>query len=389
MISLYVHIPYCLRKCAYCDFHSVAVEGGVVPHEGYLQMLLRQLDREVGRLGLAGRAVETVYFGGGTPSLMPPAFFAAMIEAVAKPFTLAADAEISCEVNPATADAAWFREARRCGITRISLGVQSFQPELLGLLGRIHTSEEAMRAIAEAQDAGFASVSCDLIYAIPGESTPQLEEDLRTALTFQPHHLSAYALSIEEGTPLAARAASGEIAPLDDDAMLQQLRLTARMLGRAGRPRYEISSFAQPGFECRHNLNYWRYGEYLGLGSGATSFLRNASHESRTTNHEFAHRWTQTRDLEAFLGGSEELDAEETLDAVTAMGEFCFLGLRTSGGIGRKDFQAIFQVPFDDLFAEGVAELVSEGSLTDDGERLRLTERGIEISNRVFTRFLP
>ncbi len=389
MTAIYVHIPYCLRKCAYCDFHSVAAGRGQVPHEKYLKALLRQLDRDAAALGIAGRAVETVYFGGGTPSLMPPSFFAAVLEAAAKRFALAADAEVSCEVNPATADAAWFRGARRSGITRISLGVQSFQPELLGLLGRIHTPGEGMRAIAEAQDAGFGSVSLDLIHAIPGESGAQLEEDLRTAMTFQPQHLSAYALTIEEGTPLASCAASGGIAPLDDDASLRQLRLVARMLGRAGRPRYEISNFAIPGFECRHNLNYWRYGEYLGLGSGATSFLRTANHESRITSHGFARRWTQTRDIDAYLEGAGGPDAEEVLDPVTAMGEFCFLGLRTSEGIARARFQAIFRIPFDDLYAEAAAELVSGGLLRDEGGRLRLTERGIEVSNRVFTRFLP
>ncbi len=374
MFGIYVHMPFCIKKCDYCDFYSMPIGRKPPPHEEYLKAMSAQLDADAP--AFAGRRVSTIYFGGGTPSLMPPGFFESLLSSIARRFSIEAGAEISCEANPATADLAWFKGAKDAGITRLSIGVQSFQDRLLEVLGRAHTSGEAMRAIAEAQDAGFDSVSLDLMYAIPGETSSDLEEDVRTAMTFQPQHISAYQLTLEQGTLLHERfsAAGRERFPSDEE-QLKQMRIVARMLDRGGWRRYEISNFARPGFECRHNLNYWRYGEYLGLGAGATS-------------HGFARRWTQARDVAAYIAGKVALAEDEVIGRRTAMAEFCFMGLRAAQGISSADFKCLFGEEFEKAFPGEAGALVGEGLAYQDGGRLALTQRGIEISNKVFERFM-
>ncbi|MFA4874500.1 MAG: radical SAM family heme chaperone HemW [bacterium] len=436
MLGIYIHIPFCVRKCDYCDFYSIPVEPGLAPQEQYLQAVIAQLELDVEALRLEGRQVTSVYFGGGTPSIMKAEFFSSLLNALSRHFKFSADVEVSCEVNPATADARWFRNARSSGITRCSIGVQSFQERLLRGLGRIHTADDAMRAIAEAQDAGFDSVGMDLMYAMPGETMGELEEDVRTAMTFQPNHISAYQLTIEEGTPMHEKYISGpgtgnlepgkdnpgprSLVPGPDvdseDDQLQQMRTVGRMLGRSGWPRYEISNFAKPGFECRHNLNYWRYGEYLGLGAGATSFVlkktcdraivrscvstteRVASCEPEIFNdrtnaptHQrtiFARRWTQARDVNAYIEGSADLAESEELDARTAMGEYCFLGLRTTEGISAATFEGLFHESFEAVFGGVCESLKKDGLILRTIDRIALTQRGLELSNMVFEKFI-
>lgn len=374
MFGIYVHIPFCLKKCDYCDFFSVPCERESVPEREYLEAVVRHLSREVDAGGLAGREVSSVYFGGGTPSLMSPDFFDSLLKSLRTKFKLPGDVEISCEVNPKTADASWFDGARRAGITRISIGVQSFNDGLLSALGRVHTAEDAMRAVAEAQDAGFDSVGVDLMFGIPGETIPMLEDDVRTAMTFQPRHISAYQLTLEEGTPLAKKY--GGTHPVSDDELLEQMRIASRMIGRGGWRRYEISNFAKPGSQCRHNMNYWRYGEYLGLGAGATSFVA-------------GRRWTQVKDVKMYVEGRGELAESEAIGVKTAMAEFCFLGLRTTDGIDAGDFENRFGRKFDEVYGDVSRGLVREGLVIRSEGRIMLSPRGVELSNQVFERFLP
>jgi oxygen-independent coproporphyrinogen-3 oxidase len=375
VFGVYFHIPFCLRKCDYCDFFSIPCDRANVPEKEYLEALVRQLGAE----GLAGREVTSIYFGGGTPSLMSPEFFKSIIESVRERFDVARDVEVSCEVNPKTADASWFEGARRAGITRASIGVQSFSDELLLGLGRIHTAEDAMQAIAEAQDAAFDSVGVDLMFGIQGETITVLEDDVRTAMTFQPEHISAYQLTLEEGTPLYERIKgrdSGLGTRDSEDEILEQMRIVARMLSRGGWNRYEISNFARQGFECRHNMNYWRYGEYLGLGAAATSFVSNR-------------RWTQVRDVNEYMEGRGELAESEEIDLQTAMAEFCFLGLRTMNGIDSKIFRERFGKDLEEEYGEVCRKLIDDDLILKGEGRIRLTQRGVELSNQVFERFLP
>ncbi len=390
MFGIYVHVPFCMKKCDYCDFYSEPIGRADPPHAEYLNAILSQLERDCSLF--VGRRLSTVYFGGGTPSLMPPEFFKEILAAIATRFPCEEKIEINCEVNPATADIGWFRAARAAGITRVSIGVQSFQDRLLEYLGRVHTAEDAMRAIAEAQEVGFESVSVDLMYGMPSETVKDLEEDVRVAMTFQPRHVSAYVLTLEEGTPLFDRLSGIET----DDEQLNQMRIVARMLSRGGWQRYEISNFAKPGFECRHNLNYWRYGEYLGLGAGAASFVRNdtltltLSPRGRGEGEgaDFARRWTQVRNVNAYLSNKDALAEDETIDRRTAMAEFCFMGLRAAEGISPADFKRLFGEEFEKVFPGKAGALAGEGLASQDGGRLVLTQRGIEISNRVFERFM-
>lgn len=413
----------------HCDFFSVPF-WGEPPWRDYGVALAVQLDHEMVKHHLSGRRAGSVFFGGGTPSLMPPDFFAGALEVLRKRVELAADCEITCEAGPATADAAWFRAVREAGVTRISVGAQSFHDGLLAELGRSHSADDARRAIGQAQEAGFPSVNVDLMFAIPGERTAMLEEDLRTAMAFRPQHISAYQLTMETPQPQAAGGeppSSCEVSHsklVDEEIQLEQMRTAARMLESADWCRYEISNFARPGHECRHNLTYWRYGEWLGLGAGATSFIRDARREtrgaglkttapglelrassstpktsflppqpctsnpaSRVSSLPFGRRWTQTRDVEAYLAGAGALAEEEEIDFRTAMGEFCFLGLRTMAGISRRSFEDLFGVPFEEAYGEAMASLGREGMVVEEGERLFLTARGLEFSNRVFTRF--
>lgn len=381
MLGIYIHIPFCVKKCDYCDFYSVPASRGEIPNAEYLRAIERHLRADSAAHDLVGRKIVSIYFGGGTPSLMPVGFFDAMLSDLAGIFSFDENIEISCETNPATVDLDWFHGVRACGVTRAVVGVQTFNERLLSTLGRIHTAEDAMRALAEALDAGFRSVGLDLIYGIPGEAISDLEEDIKTALMFQPQHISAYQLTVEDGTPLREKIMSGSLRLPDEDAELKQMRLVVRVLGRGGFGRYEISNFAKAGFECAHNINYWRYGECLGLGAAATSFIKMKGEGIH------ARRWTCVRDLHRYMQGTGAAEVED-IRVPTAMSEFCFMGLRMMDGISRDDFRREFGAEFGAVYRGECARLVGQGLINDDGERVSLTERGVELSNRVFEEFV-
>lgn len=372
MLGIYVHIPFCVSKCWYCDFFSVPRERGEIPHRAYLKAIIRQLKQDAAAFGLKGRHVSTVYFGGGTPSLMPPGFFADCLGALGQIFSLDANAEISSEVNPATVDTKWFHAVQRAGVTRVSIGAQSFNDRSLRSLGRIHSAGGAICTVTKAQGAGFKNVSIDIMYAIHGESASELEGDLCTAMGLRPEHISAYQLTTE-----GAKASQS-----DEEDQLRQMRLVSGLLTDGGWPRYEISNFARQGFECRHNLNYWRYGEYLGLGAGATSFLRTDS------QGKFGRRYTQIRDVAGYMAQTGRLEEDEVIILHTAMAEFCFLGLRTRGGISKGSFKNQFGMDFDGIYGDVCASVCDDGLIEQNGDYLLLTEKGIELSNQVFAEFI-
>lgn len=384
MLSIYVHIPFCEKKCPYCDFFSLATARDDVPWKQYATTLVKQIDSDCQKFQLQGREIGSIFFGGGTPSLFPPAFFGEIIESISGKLRLSSDAEITCESNPASAGGDWYSGVRAFGVNRVSVGVQSFNDALLTALGRIHDSKLAMQAVAEAKDAGFKSVSIDLIYSISGESVKYLEDDLRMAMMFQPEHVSAYQLTIEDSTPMYNSVCRGETQLPDDDELLKQMRVVNRMLGRGGWNRYEISNFAKTGFECRHNLNYWHYGEYIGLGAGSVSFLKSFDAKSDI----FAQRFRRTRDLKLFSEGDFEPRDVDSLTVSEAMCEFCFMQLRTTNGLLRSSFSREFNKDFDDEYAPAVKELVKQSLAIDDGKSVKLTEKGFEVSNRAFELFV-
>jgi oxygen-independent coproporphyrinogen-3 oxidase len=378
-IGIYVHIPFCMAKCRYCDFFSIPVARGSVDESGYASALISQLESELDIFPIEGREVGSIYFGGGTPSMLSPDFFRSMLDGLAEKFHIVPEAEISCEVNPATAEAAWFSELRSAGINRVSIGVQSFNERNLKILGRIHTPLDAMRAIAQAQDAGFSNLSTDIIYSIPGTSMADLEEDLRLLMMFFPAHVSAYCLNVEEGTQLQKKVLSGELKLPSEEEQLKQMRMISRMLRRVGWNRYEISNYAKPEMESRHNVNYWEYGEYLGLGPSAASFLMGVK-------NSFGVRRCVSREIGKYMKG-EFLSSEESIHKKQGALEFMFMGLRMTRGIELSRFCEIFGGSVDDFYSETLSSLADRGLILRDEKRIALTDRGIEISDQIFSEF--
>jgi len=381
--SLYIHIPYCISKCPYCDFNSHVV--AQIPERQYVAALLRELKSYASSEDWIGRAVQSVFFGGGTPSTFAPASIGTILEQAAAAFPLQGDCEITLEANPGTMDRENFGGYRSAGINRISVGVQSFQPRLLKFLGRAHSAEEARQALEMVRQAGFEKFNLDLIYASPGQSLCNLEGDLDEALAFKPPHLSAYNLTFEEGTPFHHEYRSGRIKPLDEEEEIAMAALVEGKLRDAGLERYEISNYARRGAQARHNVNYWRSGDYLGLGAGAHSYKRLAREPV------FGKRWNNEKNPGRYMqmisaGGQAVVDREE-VGRAKAAGEFMFMGLRMAEGISSEEFSSRFGsfprqfYPRIDYWLEG--ELMEESN-----GYLRLTPRGLLLANSIFVEFM-
>ena len=384
-LSIYVHIPFCLAKCGYCDFNSYAVEGLIALGRAgedwaprYVDALLRELEGRCRALGLEGRPVETVFFGGGTPSLMPPEENARILEALRGRFRLAPGAEVTVEANPGAADAARFAALGGAGVNRISIGVQSFDDEALRRLDRVHTGEEARAAFRAAREAGFGNISLDLMFGIPFQTAEAARADIESALALGPEHLSAYELTIEPGTAFHALHSRGELRGLpDEETALAMWRLRDRLLARAGYERYEISNFARPGRRCRHNLNYWRRGEYLGLGAGAHSFIG----RKRLWNHARPDAYQARADNPT--AGEEIIE-----DAAKALGEALMLGLRLKEGVSLGEVARACGADPEERFGPLFEELRGGGLLERGNGTLHLTPRGTLLANQVLARFM-
>lgn len=365
-LALYIHVPYCLEKCGYCDFHSIAVGREELPWRSYAAALKCQLAFETASLELQNQTLSSIFFGGGTPSLLPPEFFREILESAAKYFSFDREIEITVETNPATAGTAHFSEWLRMGINRVSFGVQSFDDRSLMKLGRNHRAAEAGKAIRQALDAGFTNASADLIFGIEDQTLKMAEEDLKTALAFQLPHLSVYQLTVEPATPLFSWVQKGTFKiPAEEILEAMHLKIPA-VLSAAGLERYEISNYARPGFESRHNLAYWRYRDYLGLGSGAVSFIK-------------GRRRRTTRKLKNFLEGKWDFEDEETITPLIAQKEKWMMGLRLREGI----FCEPDNVPWSDLL-EGWRQ---KGAILVEAGNVRLTAEGFLWYNRIVQDF--
>ncbi len=374
-LGLYIHIPFCIRKCLYCDFPSVA--GAEELFAAYTAALCREI---AGRGGLlAAAAVDSVYIGGGTPTALPAELLAALGRCLREYAAVAEDAEFTVEANPGTLDAARLAALRAMGANRISLGVQAFDDTVLATAGRIHTAAEAADAVAAVRAAGFARVSVDLMYGLPGQTPAGFRAGLERAVALPVEHLSVYGLKVEEGTPFARLAAEGRLA-LDEEAEEAMYDEAVAFLPAHGFARYEISNYARPGAECRHNLKYWRYEPYVGVGAAAHSFL----HGERSAN---------TADVGDYIarvmaGESPTASVERPPPAV-AMAEYTFLALRTAAGVSYADFAVRFGVKFTDLYGEVVGKMSQQGLVAAGEDGIRLTTRGQKYGNVVFAAFLP
>ncbi|MHB8836890.1 MAG: radical SAM family heme chaperone HemW [Candidatus Methylomirabilia bacterium] len=370
--GVYVHIPFCLAKCHYCDFVSRPLAAGA------LETYLAALEREIAAAPEAGRKATTIFFGGGTPSLLDGRQLARLLAAVRSTFPVQPGAEISIEANPGTLTAAKAAEFLALGVNRVSLGVQSLDDTLLLRLGRRHSSREALAAFALLRAAGFDNVGLDLIHGLPGQSPSIWRRDLARAIDLGPEHLSLYALGIETGTPFAAERAAGRLALPGERDELEMLALAGELTAAAGYERYEISNFARPGRRCRHNLDCWNLCEYRGFGAGAHSFLR-APAPLRLAN---------TPDIDDYVrriaAGGDAIEMREEPPPRRLAGEALMLGLRTMAGVDETHFAQLHGAAPATLFPEAVELGAEKGWVDRSDGHLRLTGSGVLFSNEIF-----
>jgi len=374
--ALYVHVPWCRHVCPYCDFNVYASSA---PPEGeYTAALVAELAAHTARPPFAGRSAGSVYLGGGTPSLFSGDAIATLLDAVPR----GAEAEVTLEANPGTVSRGTLAAYRAAGVNRLSLGAQSFHPPLLATLGRDHTPNDTRRAVDTARAAGFDNVSLDLIYAVPGQTLAHCEADLAAATALAPEHVSAYALTWEPGTPFQRHRASGRLTPVGEDDEAAMAAAVAEHLRSAGLERYEISSWARPGRESRHNGSYWNGTDYLGIGAGAHSYAATPFPGRRWRNERVPAAWRA-----AVAASGTAIAADDVLTEAEARSEACFTGLRRIAGIDVAAFAERFGVALEDAFPH-VARLVDDGLVERAGQRVRLTARGLLFADSVASTFV-
>lgn len=374
-LSLYVHLPWCLKKCPYCDFNSHEMRAAELPEQAYLDALMADLEAALPLIW--GRSVQTVFIGGGTPSLFSPQAIDQLIADIRARVRLAPSAEITLEANPGTFEKDRFKAFRAAGVTRLSVGVQSFNDEFLKTLGRVHNSAQALEALTEAATV-FDTFNLDLMYALPGQTLDMLRTDVETALSLAPQHLSIYHLTIEPNTFFAKFPP----APVDDDLAADMLDLITDMTGAAGLQRYEVSAYAKPGHSCQHNLNYWQFGDYLGLGAGAHSKL------------SFAHRvvrQVRLRDPARYMSGALAGLCVAQIDEVKRSElpfEFMLNALRLADGFDLPMFAERTGMPMSAVLA-AIDKAQAQGLLVRQGERVKPSARGFDFLNDLQALFLP
>ncbi len=367
--ELYIHIPFCVRKCAYCDFLSAS--GSEEAKASYTEALLREIEA----VKTEKREVSSIFVGGGTPSALSPSLMGDIFEKIYKSFSVAPDAEITIEANPGTLSKEKLFLYRNVGINRLSLGLQSPEAAELKSLGRIHTYEEFLESFSLAREAGFQNINVDLMCALPDQTYEGWIRNLRKVAALHPEHISAYSLIIEEGTPFAKR----KLNLPDEDTEYRMYEDTAGILAEYGYEQYEISNYAKKDLACQHNVGYWTRKEYLGLGLGAASLWGNQ-------------RFSNTSDFSAYLkdSGSPEKIREnrETLSLEDEMSEFMFLGLRMTEGVSKAEFLEGFGTPIESVYGNVLDKYKSVGLLEEKEGRIFLTRAGIHVSNGVMAEFL-
>ena len=375
-LSLYIHIPWCVKKCPYCDFNSHGLRGNL-PEVAYLEALTRDLEQDLPRV--TGREIQSVFFGGGTPSLFSASGIGRILDAARARLPFAPDAEVTLEANPGTVERGRFAEYKAAGITRLSIGVQSFEPEHLKRLGRIHSSDEAARAAEEAHTAGLANFNLDLMYALPEQSREQALMDVRRAMALSPAHLSHYQLTLEPNTEFHAHPPK---LPDGDAAWDMQLACQAELTAR-GYAQYEVSAYARDGHQCRHNLNYWRFGDYLGIGAGAHGKLTDAAGRvTRLWKLKHPETYLKSAGTPASLGG-----AGEVADTDLAF-EFMLNRLRLTEAFALEDFRAATGLS-PALLASGLVRGRSLGLLEEVPLGWQVTGKGQAYLNDLQGLFLP
>lgn len=376
-IGLYIHVPFCVRKCLYCDFTSYPVNEEDVLR--YLQGLRLEMKYYGRNLSPEDKKIASIFVGGGTPTCLIPGQLSGILEEVARQFTLLPVAEITTEANPGTVSLNSLKELRAAGFNRLSLGLQATHGELLKVLGRIHNFDQAKQAMSYARTAGFNNLNLDLIFGLPRQTVAQWRQSLFEVLQLQPEHLSCYSLQLEEGTPLSRSVEEGELDACPEEWELEMYRTAIAILATAGYRHYEISNFARQGYQCRHNLNYWQNGEYLGLGPAAHSHIGGT-------------RWGNVETIEDYSTllqkGQRPCLETKMLSKGEQMEETAFLGLRLIEGLKLEAFRQRFGQELTEVFREPVKQLEHSGLVQLTGGFLKLTPTGLPVANRVFVEFV-
>jgi oxygen-independent coproporphyrinogen III oxidase len=377
--SLYIHIPFCERKCLYCDFYSVE---GTEQVGDYLALLMHEIALREAEANLA--TFDTIFFGGGTPSLLEPDQLERILSRLNSVFRVSRDAEVTLEANPGTVTKERLKAYRSLGVNRISIGIQSFHEPELRALGRIHDRAEAFQAIECARDAGLDNISLDLIYSIPGQSMTSWIDNLRTAVTLAPQHVAAYSLIVEEGTPLASMVGVGKVHTNPVNLEAEMYQRTMEYLGGRGYEHYEVSNYALPGFRCRHNCTYWSHENYLGFGPSAHSFWKER-------NGRGGRRWWNTADLSIYRDSlnaeSLPVESEEDVGPREMLDERIFLSLRT-GGLNVRKLSLDFGYDFASQRGNLMRWMIQEELALLEQEVLRLTPRGFMLCDEICSRLL-
>ncbi len=381
-MRLYVHTPFCLHKCHYCDFNShVFAEP---PWQAYTQALVVELKHYAEQPQFQKREIQSVFFGGGTPSLAPASLFAAVLDALASSFALADDIEITLEANPGASEAGRFKAYREAGINRLSIGVQSFDDDELKWLERIHSAGEAKKAYYMARSAGFDNINLDLMYALPHQSLDEWFVSLEKGIALNPEHLSCYQLTVEPHTALHVTHKKQKLALPDEDLALQFFWQTRERLAEAGYTAYEISNFAKEGKHCRHNCGYWLYDDYIGIGAGAAG--------KWDTQDGGVMRYSNIRApqsyMDAVLDGGKAVNSQEELSHQEAMGEAVWLGLRQSQGIDLAWFSQRFGRPLQEVYPVLMQQWLNQDKLIQMDGNLRLTPAGLSLADDIAASFL-
>ncbi len=368
-LGIYIHIPFCAAKCNYCDFNSRVAPDSLKTE--YIDALCKEIESFAEGVD----TVDTIYFGGGTPTILEPEQLIRVLDAVRHRFSVDENCEITTECNPATIGYDGFAALKRAGFNRISVGVQSADDEQLKALGRIHNFGDAKKCVADAKRAGFENVSLDLMFGIPNQVLESWEKTLRSAIELNPQHISCYALKIEDGTPFA----SMKLDVADDEQSREMYEKCVEILRESGYSRYEISNFARGGFESRHNQKYWKCENFIGFGAGAYSCY-------------MGERYSNIYDVKAYiecaLKGECAVADRIVLDKDDMMSEFVFLGLRLDEGISKKEFKERFKADIYDIFKEQIDKNIKRGTIIQNGDRLQISPDFIYVSNAILSDFV-
>jgi oxygen-independent coproporphyrinogen-3 oxidase len=370
-LSLYIHIPWCVRKCPYCDFNSHELRG-TLPEQDYVDALIADLEQDLP--GVWGRSVESIFIGGGTPSLFSAPVIERLLSEVRARIPLKPDAEITLEANPGTVDQQHFSGFYAAGINRLSIGVQSFQPGLLEKIGRIHNDMQALAAITAAQQAGFTNINLDLMYGLPGQTSEQALADLQTAIDLQPAHISRYELTIEPNTWFHSHPP----AAVEDEKLWDMQETGHTLLAANGYSRYEVSAYAKDKQQCRHNLNYWQFGDYLGIGAGAHAKITDASRQAISRTAKIRH----PRSYMDNANSGQRISSRNELNEYDVKLEFVLNALRLDRGFTTTGFSETTGLPFS-CMQDTITAACENGLLLQDDETIRTTAKGQQHLNEL------